>query len=100
MRHKIISVSQAKAQLLKLARQADEEGQAYLLTRDGHPLAALVPIEDYESLLETSDVMSDPATLRHLEEALEDERAGRLWKRDRRGRWVRVARRSRKRRAA
>jgi len=92
MRHKIISVSAAKAQLLRLVRRADEEGEAFVLTRDGSPLAALVPIEDYESLLETADVLSDPVARRDLQEALEDESRGRLWKRDRRGRWVRAGR--------
>lgn len=90
MRHKIVSVSQAKAKLLEFARRADEEGRSYLLTKDGVPLVALVPMETYEAFLESSDVLADPTTLVNLKQALKDERAGRLWKRDRNGRWTKA----------
>ncbi len=90
MRHKIISVSKAKATLLELARKTNEEGEAYLLTKDGEPISALVPLEDYESLLETADVLADEKTLSDLERALEDERKGRIWKRDKTGKWTKL----------
>ena len=99
MRHKIISVSRAKARLLELAREVNEEGEAFLLTKDGEAIAALVPMADYEALLETSDVLSDSDTLKNLEQALEDEKKGRLWKRDKKGQWSRVPAKG-KRRAA
>mgnify|MGYP003353628674 CR=1 FL=1 len=88
MRHKIISVSMAKSKLLELVRNANEAGEAYLLTKDGEPIGALVPLEDYEALLETADVLSDPNTLKDLEQALEDEKKSRLWKRDSKGQWI------------
>jgi len=90
MRHKIISISKAKATLLELARKANEEGNAYLLTKDGEPIGALVPLEDYESLLETSDVLADKKTVFDLERALEDEKKGRIWKRDKAGKWTKL----------
>ena len=49
MRHEILSVSKAKARLLELTRKIQKEGRAYVLTRDGEPMSALVPIEDYEA---------------------------------------------------
>jgi len=88
MRHKIISVSMAKSKLLELVRNANEAGEAYLLTKDGEPIGALVPLADYEALLETADVLSDPNTLKDLEQALEDEKKSRLWKRDSKGQWI------------
>lgn len=97
MRHKHMSVSRAKARLLELTRKTATEGEAYLLTKDGEPVGALVPIEYYESLLETADVLADSQTLKDLEAALEDERKGHLWRRDKRGKWVR---KKTKRRAA
>ena len=92
MRHRIISISKAKANLLKLARKVEEEGEAYLLTKDGEPIGALVPMEDYEAMLETTDVLANSETTRNLKAALEDERKGRLWRRDRSGRWTKVKR--------
>ncbi len=57
---------------------------------DGEPIGALVPMEDYDALLETSDVLADSRTMRDLRQALEDEERRRLWKRDARGKWVKV----------
>jgi prevent-host-death family protein len=79
LRHEILSVSKAKAKLLDFVRKVQEEGRAYILTRDGEPVSALVPIEDYESLLETMDVLADKRTMKNLAVALADERCGRLF---------------------
>ena len=88
MRHEILSVTKAKAKLLDLTRKVQEDGRAYILTRDGEPVSALVPIEDYESLLETMEVLADEETMRNLNAALDDERHGRLFKRDKNGKWL------------
>ena len=45
MRQKIISVSKAKAKLLELIRNVNEGGYAYLLTKDGEPVSALIPLQ-------------------------------------------------------
>ena len=34
-----------------------------LVTRNGKPAAALVPIDEYQALEETAEILSDPATL-------------------------------------
>jgi prevent-host-death family protein len=88
MRHEILSVSMAKARLLELTRKIQKEGRAYILTRDGEPVSALVPIEDYEALLETMEVLADEKTMRDLASALADERSERLFKRDSSGKWL------------
>jgi len=38
-----------------------------LVTRNGKPAAALVPIDEYEALEETSEILSDSATLAAIE---------------------------------
>jgi len=90
MRHSILSVSSAKARLLELTRKVNEEGKAYLLTKDGEPVSALVPVEDYEALLETHDILVDHKTMKDLAAALDDEKRSRLWKRDQSGKWTRL----------
>ncbi|MBI1859955.1 MAG: type II toxin-antitoxin system Phd/YefM family antitoxin [Deltaproteobacteria bacterium] len=94
MRHKTISISKAKATLLELVRKVNDEGNAYLLTRDGEAISALVPLEDYEALLESSDVRFDAQTMKDLRSALDDEKKGRLWRRDTSGKWIRVKKRA------
>lgn len=68
----------------------NEDGEAYVLTKDGETVGALIPMENYESFLETSDVLADGETLRNLETALKEEKVGNLWKRDKSGKWSRL----------
>jgi hypothetical protein len=56
------------------------------------PVSALVPIEDYESLLETMDILADKKIMKDLTAALAGERRGRLFKRDKSGRWLKYKR--------
>jgi antitoxin YefM len=88
MRHEIMSVTKAKAKLLDLTRKVQEDGRAYILTRDGEPVSALVPIEDYESLMETTEILANEKTMQDLNAALADEQHGRVVKRDKDGKWV------------
>ena len=90
MRQKIISVSKAKAKLLELTRNVSEGGYAYVLTKDGEAVSALIPLRDYEALTETLDILSDQESLKNLNQALEDEKKSRLWKRNVDGKWTKV----------
>ena len=90
MRHKLISISKAKAKLLEIAREVNEEGSAYLLTKDGVAIGVIVPIEDYEALLETDDVLANHAILKSLKAAIDDETKGKLWRRDKSGQWQKI----------
>ena len=92
MRHKLIAISKAKSKLLELTRRVSEQGEAYVLTKDGEAIGALIPMENYEAFLETSDVLADQETLKNLETALSDEKSGKLWKRDADGRWLKSKR--------
>lgn len=90
MRHKLISVSKAKAKLLEIARKVNEEGEAYILTKDGDPIGAIITMQEYEALLESQDVQSDSATMKHLKAALKDEENNRIWTRDKLGKWTKA----------
>ena len=90
MKHKIISVNTAKTKFLELARKVNEEGLAYVIKQNGDPIRALIPMESYESMLETSDILSDQETLKNIENALEEIKTHKLWKRDKNGQWIRL----------
>ena len=68
---KMISVTKAKQRLLELARRSDELGESFILIKDGEPISALLPFDEYESLLETLDILEDdpeiPAKLKRAE---------------------------------
>lgn len=90
MKQEIISLTKAKAKLLELARFADEEGRSFVFTRDGEPVGAFIPMNEYEEFVETLDVLEDSDLMLELKAALSDERAGRLWDRDKSGKWTKL----------
>lgn len=100
MRHKIVSVTYAKAKLSELTKSVAEDGFAYLLTKDGEPVSVIVPFEDYEAMLETDDIMSNQSVMKSLSDALEDEKLGRIWSRDKKGKWSKTKKRKNQKTAA
>ena len=65
-----IPVKQAQTDLLKLCKS--EKG--YLLTDENKATAVLLPIADYEAMIETMDLLSDPKAMKTLRAA----KAGKL----------------------
>lgn len=79
----MISVSKAKQRLLELARRSHELGESYILPKDGEPMSAIVPFDEYESLLETLDILEDaPDILSKLKKTGKEMKRGKcaLWK--------------------
>lgn len=65
-----LTVSRAQAGLPKLCNS----GQSYLITNRDQPTAVLLPIADYEALIETLDLLANPKAMRAIQAA----RSGRL----------------------
>lgn len=53
-------------------------GDAYEITRHGKRAAVLLAADDYDALLETLNILSDPETMEALEEAALDVAEGRI----------------------
>lgn len=90
MRNNILSVTQAKIKLLELTRSMEEEGRSFVLTKNGMAVGALVPIEDYEALVETFDILENPSLMKKIRRALKQEKEGSLWKKGSKGKWIRA----------
>jgi PHD/YefM family antitoxin component YafN of YafNO toxin-antitoxin module len=90
MHQKIISLSKAKAKLLEIARTVDDYGEAFIFTKDGEPIGAFIPMNEYESYLETSEIMADRNLMKDLKEALAQEKKGQLFRRTKLGKWVKA----------
>jgi PHD/YefM family antitoxin component YafN of YafNO toxin-antitoxin module len=65
-----LSVSKAQSGLPKLCR----DKKAILITTHEKPISVLLPIEDYEALIETMDLLANPTAMRTLRAA----KAGKL----------------------
>src|SRR6266545_237221 len=64
-----LTVTQAKNSLLELLRDVEERGETVQITRNGVPAGVLVSAEEWESLLETIAILSDPAAMKKIARA-------------------------------
>jgi len=59
------NIGQAQAQLSKLCRS----GRKFVISNRNNPVMVALPVEDYEAMLETLDVLSDPAAMQAIARA-------------------------------
>ena len=81
----LITITKAKQKLLELARRNEELGESFVILKDGNPVSALVPFEEYEALLETLDILeTEPDILKKLKAAEKEIASGTygVWKRN------------------
>lgn len=67
---KTVPVRELRANLSSLLDAVTDRRDHVLVTRNGVPAAALVPIDEYEELEETAEILSDPAAIAALDEGL------------------------------
>lgn len=67
---KTVPVRELRANLSSLLDDVSDRRDHVLVTRNGTPAAALVPIDEYEALEETAEILSDPDALSALEAGL------------------------------
>ena len=58
----VLTVTQAQSDFPKLCR----EGKRILITKRDKPISVLLPIEDYEALMETMDLLANPKAMKTL----------------------------------
>jgi len=75
---KTISLSEAKARLSEIVKKVGDTRDVYTISRGGSPAGVLLSVEEYESLLETLEILSDPEAMAALREARREEKKGRL----------------------
>jgi prevent-host-death family protein len=67
---KTVPVRELRSNLSRLLSDVADRRDHVLVTRNGKPAAALVPIDEYEALEETAEILSDSATLVAIEAGL------------------------------
>jgi antitoxin YefM len=75
---KTVPVRELRANLSSLLDDVSDRRDHVLVTRNGAPAAALVPIDEYEALEETAEVLSDPDALSALEAGLAEIERGEI----------------------
>ena len=69
---KTVSVRRFRAELWSLLDDVTLRGEHVVVTRNGRPEATLISVDEYESLEETAEILSDPETMAAIEEGLAD----------------------------
>jgi prevent-host-death family protein len=67
---KTIPVREFRSNLAEVLSDVADRRDHVVVTRNGRPAAALVPIDEYEALEETAEILSDAATLDAIQAGL------------------------------
>ena len=79
MKHvETLSASDARKELYSLVKSCELRSKMFILTSKGKAAARLLSEEDYESLMETFEVLSDKKQVERLANALKHIRQGKL----------------------
>lgn len=73
-----VPLSKAKASLSEFIRRVREEHESFAITHRGKVEGVLLSVEEYESLIETLEILSDRELMTSIRRGLKDEKAGRL----------------------
>ena len=76
---KTIPVRELREELAEILDQVADLREHVVVTRRGRPAAVILPIDEYEALEETAEILSDPAAVRAIEQGRADAKAGRLY---------------------
>ena len=74
---KTIPVSEARRTLPNLVTRMRKLMDRVIITRKGRPEAVIMGVDEYESWIETLELMSRPETVKGIREGLADLKAGR-----------------------
>ena len=71
-------LTEARNRLSEIVDEIVSTGSDFVITKHGRPAAVLIGYDEYESLLETLNILSDPETMDALAEAESDLAVGNL----------------------
>jgi antitoxin YefM len=67
---KTVPVRELRSNLAQVLSDVADRREHVVVTRNGRPAAAVVPIDEYEALEETAEILSDAGTLSAIEAGL------------------------------
>ena len=73
-----ISLKKLRPKLPKVIEEIDSKMDRFIITKRGKSVALMMSIEDYESLLETLDVLSNTGLMKDIKQAEKDIKKGNI----------------------
>ena len=71
-----LPISEARARLTQIANDLVDSQGTVTVTNRGKPMMTLIGYEMYESIMETLEIMGDPALMAQLRQSLQEARSG------------------------
>jgi len=72
---KTIPLKEARQKFSTLVDRADRLSERFVVTKNGTPRAVLMSFEEFESWVETLELMSNPKAVKALEQGLKEAKA-------------------------
>ncbi len=72
-----ITMKELRPRLPRIIDRVDSRYDRFVVTRRGKPVAVMLGAQDYDSLMETLDILADPAARAGLKKGEGDMRRGR-----------------------
>lgn len=79
---KILTITEAKQSLLNHVKNIKQQGCSLMITRNGEPSAVMISPDEYEGLLETIDILSNPKIMSALNRSLKEAEKGKFLSED------------------
>jgi len=76
---KIIPVTTVKKNFLNIIKDMTDEDSTITVTKNGVAVGVMITPDHYIGLLETIEILSDPAILKALDESEKDFKAGKVY---------------------
>jgi len=77
MAKKVIPITEGRKKLFKIAEEIQKPDTYYTFTIDGKPQVVLMSKDEFDSIMETMEILSDPEIMKDLKKADEDFKKGR-----------------------
>lgn len=73
---RIVPVREFRAELANLIDEVADRREHVIITRRGRPAAVVIPVNEYEALEETAEILSDTETLAAIEKGRRELKTG------------------------
>ena len=73
---KSVTLKALRPKLPQIIDEIDSKMDRFIITKRGKPVALMMSVDDYESILETIDILSDKRLVKRIKKAEEDVKKG------------------------
>lgn len=72
-----ISIKDLRPALPRVLKRVDTQLERYIISKHGEPMAVLLSIDDFESLIETLNEQEDKENLKRIRQGIKEAKTGR-----------------------